>query len=604
MSVASAGAPLRPEFRRNLGWLAFAGALAIVALAFTARFWAADRARSATDAAAAETARANAGLLVSELQKFRVLPLVLTEYADVRTVLEKRDPASIDRLNRTLALLASRTDAAVIYVLDRQGKAISASNWDRPESFIGHDYGYRPYFSQAMQSASAEFFALGAVSSRPGLFIARSVVRDGKPLGVIVLKVEFDRLETAWGRQGGPTIVADHNGVIILTSRPAWRFRTLVPLTPKALAEARESQQFGDLPLRPVTLRFDGAEVTEQIGDQTVRYRSGALKVPLDGGTLRSLQPLAPAEANAQANARAAVLAGIVILAVAFGFLARSRERARLQADARRQLEKQVTLRTAELTEANRLLIVESQEREEADRRYRASREETHQANRLASIGQITAGVAHEINQPIAAIRTFAENARVFLQRDRTSNVEENLGKIVDLTIRMGAITAQLRSFARRSAGGLGPVEVEQVINGALMLVGDRMRSDGVELEYPRSLNGLAVEAERVRLEQVLVNLLQNAVEALEGRAKPRIRIAVHDAPFVAIEVHDSGAGVSPAIADDLFTPFVTGRPEGLGLGLGIARDIAREFGGELITIPSSLEGAAFRLTLRRSDHV
>jgi len=600
MTSGTHNAPSQSGFRRNVGWLAFAGALAIVMLAFAARFWAVDRARSVTDAAAAEAARANAGLLVSELQKFRVLPLVLTEYADVTTVLEKRDVDAIDRLNKTLELLADRTDAAVIYVLDREGKAIAASNWNGPDTFVGHDYRYRPYFSQAMRTGAAEFFALGAVSSRPGLFIASRIVRNGVKLGVVVLKVEFDRIEAAWRLQTGQTIVSDHNGVIIITSRPEWRFRTLTPLTAKALAATRESQQFGDLTLRPVDVRFDGADATRQIKDDVIRYRNAVIPIPLDGGALHALQPLAPAEANAQARARAVVLVGIIVVALAFGLLVRSRERARLQADARRQLEEQVTLRTAELTEANRLLVLESREREEADRRYRKSREETHQANRLATIGQITAGVAHEINQPIAAIRTFAENARVFLDRNNTANIRDNLTHIVDLTARVGAITAHLRSFARRSVGTLGPVEVEQVIDGALMLVGDRMRTVGIELEHPGPLYGLAVRAERIRLEQVLVNLLQNAVEALEGFSDPRVRIVVEDAPVVAIEVHDSGAGLSSAIADDLFTPFVTGRPEGLGLGLGIARDIAREFGGELVTISSSLGGAAFRLTLRR----
>lgn len=583
-----------------LGGLTLLGIAVIALLGIGARYWAIDHARAVTDTAAAEAARSSRGLLTSELQKFRVLPLVLTEYPDVKAVLQQHGPVVVDRLNHTLELLAERTDVAVIYVLGMDGKTIAASNWRLPTSFIGHNYGYRPYYSEALRSGSAEFFAQGAVSGRPGLFVARRIMRGETPLGVVVLKVEFNRLEAAWRLQSGPTIVTDHNGVIIITSRPEWRFRTLTPLTPAALAAVRKTQQFGDFPLRPVDLQFHGAEVTQHEGGNDVRYRSAALNVPLDGGTLRFLQPLEPAEASANASVSAVVLAGTIVVAFALGLLIRSRERAKMRADARRLLEEEVTLRTAELTEANHLLVLESREREHADRRYRSAREEVHQANRLASIGQITAGIAHEINQPIAAIRTFAENACVFMERKNTVQIKENLRHIIDLTVRMGAITAELRSFARRSVGAPGPVDVERVIDGALMLVGDRVRSERIAIEYPRELGGLAVHAERVRLEQVLINLLQNAIEALEGCSDPRVVIVVRDAPVVAIEVHDNGPGVSPEVADSLFTPFITGRPDGLGLGLGIARDIAREFGGELVTIPSSLGGAAFQLTLRR----
>lgn len=577
------------------------GLVLLLGVAFAAMRWAASSAAATADLAAAQMARTHAGLLASELQKFRLLPIVLTEYPDVGAVLESADPATVERLNGKLELLARRTDAAAIYVIDRDGRTLAASNWRLPTSFVGQNYGFRPYFREALRGGSAELFALGTVSGRPGLFVARRVVADGRPLGVIVVKVEFDRLEAQWARQEGHSLVTDSHGVVIITSRPDWRFRVRRPLDAETRAAVHRSLQFGDLPLDPLPLEASGGTVRDTSGAVAERYRVASLGVPMAGAELRFLQPLGPAEASANARARTAILAAFLLIAAALAWLFRARERRRMQDEARRTLESEVVLRTAELSETNRRLTSESQERARADARFRAAREELAQANRLGSIGQITAGVAHEINQPVAAIRTFAENAGKLLDRKDAARARANLGMIVDLTARIGAITAELRSFARRGTPAIGAVEVGPVIDGALLLIGDRFRAVGATLERAGDETGLRVVADRVRLEQVLINLIQNALDALDGRPDPGIRIAVREEAGVLIEVADNGPGIAPELADQLFTPFVTGRADGLGLGLGIARDIVREFGGELDVIPSVLGGAAFRIRLRRA---
>ncbi len=577
------------------------GIVLLLLFALASLRWAASHAASSTDVGAEQMARTQGGLLASELQKFRLLPIVLTEYPDVMAVLRGADAASVARLNGKLELLSERTDASVIYLIDRDGMTVAASNWRLPTSFVGQAYGFRPYFRGAMERGAAELFALGTVSGRPGLFIAQRVESDGEMLGVIVVKVEFDRLEANWAQQPGPTFVTDRHGVVIITSRPEWRFLRTGPLAPDAMAEIRRTLQFGDLPLSPIGLTRDGAAVSEGGSGDAVRYRAADLPSGLDSGRLTHLQPLAPNEASAMATARAAILAAFVFIILGLIWLFRVGEKRVLQEEARRALENEVVARTAELRDANDRLTEESRERERADRGYRAAREELAQANRLGSIGQITAGVAHEINQPVAAIRAFADNAGNFLDQHKPGPARANLGLIVELTERIGKITAELRAFARRGTPAIDAVEIGPVLDGTLLLIGDRVRAVGADIVREGEQPGIRVVADRVRLEQVMINLLQNALDALEGRPDPQIRLIVRYGDEVTIEIADNGPGIPPDLADQLFTPFITGRPNGLGLGLGIARDIAREFGGDLDLLSAPGTGALFRIRLKRA---
>lgn len=572
--------------------------LAAAAFAWAGTRWAHGHADAVADTRAAQTAQSHAGLLTSELQKFRLLPLVLVEYPDVATALDSGAPAAIDHLNRTLELLAARTDAAALYVIDRHGLTVAANNWRLPTSFVGQSYSFRPYFRDAMAHGESELFALGTVSGQPGLYLARRVDIGGRAVGTVVVKVEFDRLEANWARAPGPSFVTDSHGVILITSEPGWRFRTTHPLDPATLARARASLQFGNAPPRAAPI--DLSRWPRALVGTNGPYRGVALPVPLAGGRLIHLEPLAVSLAEATTSVRLWGLALLVVLGGTAGLAIRDREKRQLQLGARAALEQEVARRTSELSETNRRLTIESRERVEADRRFHAAREELAQANRLGSLGQIIAGVAHEINQPVAAIRTFAENAGRFLDRSQIDPVRGNLSQIIDLTGRIGTITAELRNFARRNTPQPGVIALASVIGGALLIVGERAR-EITTIDLPEALSDIRVAGDRVRLEQILVNLLQNALDALEGVADPRILLAIRSDGALTVTVADNGGGIDPAIADALFNPFVSAKPAGLGLGLGIARDIAREFGGELATAASPLGGAAFVLTLKRA---
>lgn len=575
-------------------------ALVVVALLLTAYRLNRAAAESATERSASLRAQSAAALIASEFQKYRMLPLVLSDYPDVQAAaLDPATDATV-RLNYKLEQIARRTDAAVIYVIDLAGRTIAASNWRTPDSFVGQNYGFRPYFTEALAQDSSEQFALGTVSRRPGLFLAHRLT-SGR--GVVVVKVEFDRIEAAWAHQAGPTIVRDANSVVIMSSKPAWRMRATRPLSPQARATISAAKLYGaDLP-DPLAPALTLDETAARAWDQRPRrYMISTVPVPVSGWTLTTLEPLAPAYASADARTQTIALIAAMLALTIFGLLVRSNERKALRIAAQQELESQVALRTAELLEANRKLVHEYGIRERNEARLRSAREDLAQSNRLATLGQITAGVSHEINQPLAALRAFAENAIVMMRGEKWREAEPNLQQIVTLSARIGEITEELRSFARRDVGR-GPVRIGDAIDGALLLVGDRLRQAGVAVVRKGDTPDILAAANRIRLEQILINLLQNALDALDQVDHPRIAITTAaEAAFVTVAVSDNGAGISAKGRKLLFKSFATQKPDGLGLGLVVSRELAREVGGDLLFQPDGSDrGATFLLRLPKA---
>jgi two-component system C4-dicarboxylate transport sensor histidine kinase DctB len=345
------------------------------------------------------------------------------------------------------------------------------------------------------------------------------------------------------------------------------------------------TRQYGTATLAPLPLRPVGPDMID-VGDS--RYAAARATVPIPGWTLTALEPLAPIRSAYLATARLVMMAAAVLLMIPLTLWLRTQRNAELARTVRQMLEAEVAARTAEL--------------EATQTRFREAREALAHANRLGSIGQITAAVAHEINQPVATIRTLSENGIALLHRKDEATVEANLISIGALTRRIGTITAELRGYARRGTGAMRAVPLDQAIDGTLLLVGHMLRSAGITIERQSAL-GLSVSADPIRLEQILVNLLHNAIEALADRPSPRIALQLDaDAETVRVTIADSGAGICESVRNRLFAPFATSKPAGLGLGLGIARDIAREFGGE-VDVGEAPRGwsTAFLLTLRRA---
>jgi C4-dicarboxylate-specific signal transduction histidine kinase len=263
----------------------------------------------------------------------------------------------------------------------------------------------------------------------------------------------------------------------------------------------------------------------------------------------------------------------------------------------------------AALAAANSALETEVQSRTqdliEANKRLRETQDELVHSAKLAAIGQIAAGVSHELNQPMAAIRSLADNANVFLARGQNEGVTGNLRLISDLIDRMSGITTQLKLFARKRPSVLSAVPVRQTMRESLMLLDEKIRRNGARIVEDHGENEIYVRADRDRLGQVFVNVLSNALDAMAGGPSPVIEIAtVVTQQGVSISIQDSGPSFAGGVLQRIFEPFFTTKlaGSGLGLGLAISERIMRDFGGVLRAENASGGGALFILQLQQAD--
>lgn len=503
-----------------------------------------------------------------QIDMFELVATTLSADPEVSRVLGSDDPRAVERLNERLATLSAKLETSVIYLMDRRGTTIVSSNWRQPDSFVGENYAFRRYFTQALATGAASQFGLGTRSRIPGLFLGRRIDGPGGAGGVLVVKIRFDRMEKEWGRTIGEAFVTDAAGLIVVTSRPELRFRSVRALTVQQREQARAKFTVTDLALA-MHPDFGAGRVTQE----GPWHGEKLLAVTVPAAAPFRLSVLSNVAATASAARNGALLIMFLLVAV---------------------------LAIATLGISARRRLAAARVREEEGRRVEDLKNRLEQANRLSLLGQVVAGVGHEINQPIAAISMRAGSARMLIDAGNPIAAKAAMGDIERLIHRLGRITGELRNFSRRSERRLEPVRVGDAMEGVALLLGDTLRrreaSLGVQLPDP----DLAVMAEQVRLEQVLVNLIRNALEA--GGEGTRIWIdAVADQERVRLNVSNDGPPIPPDVRGQLFQPFTSTKSEGLGLGLLISRDIVSEFGGRLSLLDDEGGRTTFCVQLRRA---
>jgi two-component system C4-dicarboxylate transport sensor histidine kinase DctB len=539
------------------------------------------------------------------IDKYEFLPLAIAQGDIVADLLESTGDVSVADVNAYLEGVNERAGAFAVYVIALDGTTLASSNWKHSTSYVGQNYGFRPYFKQAASGSIGRFYGIGVSTREAGYFIAQAVRRHDRIVGVAVAKVSLDWLERSWRLHGaGEQIwVKDANGVILLSATPAFKFKTQTPLTDAAKRSIGEQRQFFQqtvslLPHKVLEQFADGATVMslEGLGDGRLAAQAGSAQYlavshhlgPMDWEitVLADLDEVRVAASNAAAAA--ALGWALIMLGALYARQRRSRIVDRLDAQqalerAYGELEIKVAQRTSDLQDANLRLQAEVSERERAEQTLRFAQAELVQSGKLAAIGQMAAGVTHELNQPLAALQTFSDNAKVLLARGRTADALDNLSTISDLVKRLGYITSQLKGFARRSDDAKQPANVRTAFAQTMLQIRTRPRSDRLVLSEDWPAHDVIVQCNPLRLEQVFSNLLSNAMDAVPLPEVAHIAIVVRQEQGQArIEVTDNGPGIPVAHLDRIFDPFYTTKEHGLGLGLSISAGIIRAAGGTL----------------------
>jgi two-component system C4-dicarboxylate transport sensor histidine kinase DctB len=567
--------------------------------------------------------------LKSELARYAYLPSLLNLNPDIVQLLQQPHNAAIaKRVDRYLAAVNRGAHSNTLYIMSVEGNTLASSNWDEPDSFVDMNFGYRPYFQKALATGRGSFYGLGAASKKAGYFYAERIFADGKIVGIATVKITLDKIEALWRHAGDTAMISDGHGVIFLSTWESWKFKTLDALSDEARSSIIALHQYD----APGALQAIGLVRQTPEGEQaqTARFAPDADLGPHAPAFLRSRflilsRPMSDTSwmISSLSDIRSARVAalnvalgvglGMTLIAVFILYLLQRRRTVAQELAAKESLrrlnedlERKVTRRTDALSKINKTLKVEIAERWRAEAVLKSTLQELVQAGKMAALGQMSASITHELNQPLAALRTLSANALAFMQRSELDQVHENLRVICSMTERMGKITSQLKRFARKSPTYLERVLISSAVSNSLFLLDARIRSGNIQLRREEPDAKVFAIAEPNRLEQVLINLIGNAIDSMAEAGNVRahvLTIAVScEAGHVAIEVRDTGAGMSEEVRGHLFEPFFTTKDqgEGLGLGLTISASIIQEFGGTLLADVRP-DGTVFTVRLKHA---
>lgn len=516
--------------------------------------------------------------LVSALERLEHLPFIVAQDPAVVRALTQGD---VDGLSPRLEDFAQRSNAEAIYVMDKNGWTIAASNYANPVNFLGKNYGFRPYFKDAMAGKRGEFFAIGATTFTPGFFISDTVRnQNGDAVGVVALKVALSELTGAWAASGDDILVTNKEGIVVFATSDKWRYRTTSDLSENQRIAIQSKQQFGKQELR--ALNWQLRQDSEVQLDGT-NYLFANKDVERRGWKLWYIKPTSSLFERAWF---VIILAGIVMATMGIAF---------------------VTFRSNQLQRAlkasyndRQKLLMEIEERKVTEQRLEQTRSELARTSKLAALGQLAASVTHELGQPISAMRNYLA-AEEISSGHKPGGVVDHMGGLVR---RMESITKELKFFAMPGGSSTEHISTSDLIDGAIGLTRHDLTQNNVDLSVSVPGDLVSLKGNRQRLEQVLVNLIRNAIAAMQDAPEKRLEIESKSRDdLMILTVRDWGHGLNGQSIEQLQEPFHTNKPsgEGMGLGLAISAAIVREHQG-LLSARDCEIGAQFTVELPLSE--
>ncbi|GFE50361.1 two-component sensor histidine kinase [Roseobacter cerasinus] len=520
------------------------------------------------------------GNLLSELRQNAIVPQLLARDAELIGALNSADYTAS---TRRLISFVEEIGAASLMLLDIDGRTVAATDRNR----LGSNHRAEPYFVDAIRANATIFTVAEREAGGYGFFYSRRVQSGSDVLGVIAVEVDLQKFGRAWAGISDAVIVTDSTGTIILTTEPRWRGRTeedaLARQTPQNAIQ-RAIQATADWTAQPTDSYLEGEAV--------MRLET---RIPFRGWRMASFTTYASVRERVN-GVLALEIMGFAIL-LALSFYALSRKTALRAALFQRE--------SAELRTLNAALQREIAERKRVQETLAVAEQTLEQSSKLAALGEMSAAVSHELNQPLAAMKTYLAGARLLLRRNRQEEALSSFGRIDDLIERMGGITRQLKSYARKGQEAFSPVDMGDALASALSMMEPQLRQRHVQISRIVPDKPVMVMGDRLRIEQVMVNLLRNAIDATKSETNPKVEILLTVGETATLTVRDNGPGIEDL--DQLFEPFYTTKQpgDGVGLGLAISSGIVNDLGGRLTARNGQAGGAVFemQLPILGSDH-
>lgn len=539
--------------------------------------------------------------LDSEIAKFKQVPAILSH--DPRILGYFSEETSAQQLNLLLEEWASQSLADTIYIHDDSGTVVASSNYQDPKTFVGENFAFRPYFSQAINGLSSQYVGLGARSNVRGYFLSSPLYIKQEIVGVLTVKVSLENIEEILTSDGFDIVVLDNNQVVFLSSQPHWLYHSLQPLTPIQQQQIAEQRQYG---LDKITLIDDFLDLPQaNIALPNKKLsRMGTFNIYPAAASSQQYQVVALKERDTemkkvmQIDAIFLVIYSLVLL-IAWSWRQTYKAKVALTT-LNHKLEETVNKRTLYLQQSNQQLQQTIHQYQESQSKLKQTEQELTQAAKLAVLGELSASINHEINQPLAALRTYSENSLKLLEMRRNDMVKSNLEKMLTLNLSITDIIARLKVFTRKvTKQEHHTANLHQAVNNATGILSSLLIKHGITLRMASISDDIQIAIHPTELEQVLVNLIHNAAQALHQQPSPQIGLDWRLEPEnCALDIWDNGVGLPESKLSQLFDPFFTTKPEGLGLGLSISKRIIEAYHGTITATPHKPCGMVFSLRI------
>lgn len=518
------------------------------------------------------------GNLLSELRRNAIVPQLLARDPTLISALQSAD---FSLSTQRLLSFVEEIGAASLMLLDRDGRVVAATDRNR----LGESHRSDPYFVNAVRSNATIFSEIARETGSYGFLYSRRIEAGSEILGVIVVEVDLRKFENAWAGISDAVMVTDSTGTIILSTEPQWR-----GLNEQEALLRQHPQGAIQRAIRATTDWTALPPDAYVAGEAVMRMET---RIPFRGWKMTSFTTFSSIREKVNSVLALEIMGFAILLALTFYALSR-------RATFRMALFQR---ESAELRALNARLQREIAERERVEKTLEVAEQTLAQSSKLAALGEMSAAVSHELNQPLAAMKTYLAGARLLLRRNRPEEALASFGRIDGLIERMGAITRQLKSYARKGADAFSPVNLGEALASSLSMMEPQLRQRQVKITQILPEEPVIVMGDRMRIEQVMVNLLRNALDATKSVAEPEVEIILAAGETAVLAVRDNGHGIEDI--ENLFEPFyTTKRPgDGVGLGLAISSGIVNDHGGRLTARNGQNGGAVFEMQLPILGH-